>query len=311
MRSESPSSDNVPLQVSFPDGRVLPLDRPRLMGILNVTPDSFSDGGVHTDIGAAVAHALRMESEGADIIDVGGESSRPGADPILSEIEQQRAIPVIRELRRQSDVLISIDTYHADTARAALEAGANMVNDITAMRGEETMAEVVAEAGCPIILMHMRGTPKTMQTETHYDDVLRELDSFFAERVRFATSQGLRREQLLFDPGIGFGKDLEDNVRLIQGITSFDRSCCGLTAVLGVSRKSFIQKIYPSDRPASARLGGSIAPLLFTIERFSPHTKHRIYRVHDVHESAEALAVWMKIGEFIPCPGYTEVMSDV
>jgi dihydropteroate synthase len=190
--------------------------RTLVMGILNVTPDSFFDGGQFFHLESALEHARRLIREGADIIDIGGESSRPGAQPVPEEEELRRVIPVIRALRQESSVPISIDTYKASVAEAALEAGANIVNDISALRFDNRMVEVVARAGVPVVLMHMQGEPRTMQQNPVYTDVVREIKEFFAERIAFARAHGI--EKILIDPGIGFGKTVEHNLEILAQI---------------------------------------------------------------------------------------------
>src|SRR5215218_10480364 len=192
---------------------------PVVVGILNVTPDSFSDGGDFFDPEAAAEHAVAMLDEGAGILDLGGESTRPGSDPVSQEEELQRLIPVIERIRAvRPEAVISVDTYRADTATAALEAGARLINDVTALRGDPSMASVVEEAACPVILMHMQGEPKTMQDEPHYEDVVREVRDFLARRAELAISAGVRQENVILDPGIGFGKNLEHNLTLLRNL---------------------------------------------------------------------------------------------
>lgn len=182
-------------------------DRPLIMGVVNVTPDSFFDGGRYFDAAAAAAHAVRLVEEGADLLDIGAESTRPGADVVSEAEEHRRAIPVVTAVAKAVTVPISIDTSKASVARAALDAGAVLVNDVTALRGDSAMVDVVAQSGAAIVLMHMQGTPRTMQQAPHYDDVVEEVSVFFEERIRFATAHGIVRRQIILDPGIGFGKD--------------------------------------------------------------------------------------------------------
>ena len=198
-------------------GTLTPGPGPVVVGILNITPDSFSDGGEFLDPGAAAEHAATMLDEGADILDVGGESTRPGSDPVSQEEEIQRVIPVLeRILSVRPEAVISVDTYRSGTATAALEAGASLVNDVTALRGDPRIASVIQEAACPVILMHMQGEPKTMQKEPHYEDVVREVRDFLAERAEYAVAAGVRPENVIVDPGIGFGKNLEHNLALLR-----------------------------------------------------------------------------------------------
>jgi dihydropteroate synthase len=272
-------------------GRQLELSRPLVMGILNVTPDSFSDGrpyGASTD--EWVLDALRMETEGADIIDIGGESTRPGAEPVSEEEEQRRVLPVIKALRERSHVPVSIDTYKDKTARAALEAGADIVNDISALRFSPGMAALVAERKVPVILMHMLGTPRDMQTDPHYDDCVGEIAAFFDERIAFCARVGIDKSKLVLDPGIGFGKRLSDNIEILAGLAAFKRF--GLPLLVGASRKSFIRMLHPGDAPPARRLGGSVAAAAAAVINGAD-----IVRVHDVFETVEALKVLQAIRE--------------
>ena len=246
---------------------------PVIMGIVNVTPDSFSDGGEYYAVDKAVERALEMEQNGAQIIDIGGESSRPGADPVGLQEELQRTIPVIRALRRQSAVPISIDTYKSEVARSALDAGADMVNDISALRKDPQMADVVAKADCPVIIMHMKGEPRNMQKNPYYDDVLAEIYHFFAGRIGALEAAGIHK--IILDPGIGFGKRVEDNLRLIRDLKDF--SYLGKPLLIGVSRKSFIGQVLNKD--VNERLLGTVVANIFA----SIHSA-AILRVHDVAE---------------------------
>ena len=276
--------------ITLRGGRTLQFVRPLVMGILNVTPDSFSDGGHFVPFQAAIDHSLAMIAQGADIIDIGGESSRPGAEPVSADEELARVIPVIEALRKQTDIPISIDTCKASVAKSALEVGADIINDISALRMDPEMVELASQTGSPIILMHMLGTPHTMQQNPHYDDCVRELISFFHERVVFCTQRGVKRDRLILDPGIGFGKQLEDNLVILAGLTKFSEF--GLPILVGASRKSFIRQVYPSGQPASERLGGSIAAALIAVERGA-----EIVRVHDVAQTVEALRIQRAIEE--------------
>lgn len=252
------------------------------MGILNVTPDSFSDGGFYLAKEKAVDHGLRMVEEGADIIDVGGESTRPGSDPILAEEELKRVLPVISELKKQSKVLVSVDTLKSDVARAALDEGADIINDISALRNDPGMLPLIVEKQIPVILMHMKGTPKTMQVRPHYLDVLSEVSSFLEERMRTATDSGLDEDRIVLDPGIGFGKRLEDNLNLIRHLHRF--ATLGRPILVGISRKSFIGKIL--DAPADKRMEGTIASAVMSVVRGA-----HILRVHDVAAVKKAVLV--------------------
>ena len=256
-----------------PDGRVL------IMGILNVTPDSFSDGGRFLSPDAAVKRALIMEKEGADIIDVGGESSRPGAEPVPVEEELRRVIPVLERLRGKLRIPISIDTTKAEVAEAALRAGASIVNDISALRFDPAMAFVVAEFGAGLVLMHMLGTPKTMQQAPHYEDVVREVREFLAERALYAQSQGIPREAIAVDPGIGFGKTVEHNLELLRRLPELVE--LGFPVLVGPSRKSFIGAILGLG--VEERLEGTLAACAVAVVRGAD-----ILRVHDVREVRRA-----------------------
>ena len=221
-----------------------------IMGILNITPDSFSDGGLYFDKARASAQGLMLIEEGADILDLGGESSRPGSDPIAAEEEIRRVIPVIAAIRKESDVLISIDTTKMEVARAALEAGADIINDISAFRFEPEMLTLAKEKEVPVIFMHMLGMPKTMQANPFYKDVLKEVRAFLKERVATAKSMGIKKENIFIDPGIGFGKRLEDNFSIIKNLKFLED--IDQPILIGISRKSFIGNIL--NLPASERI---------------------------------------------------------
>jgi dihydropteroate synthase len=260
------------------------------MGVLNVTPDSFSDGGKYQNTDVAIDHALEMERLGADIIDIGGESSRPGAEPVAVDEELARVIPVIEGIRKKSKVPISIDTYRSAVARAALDAGADIINDISALRIDSDMSEIVSSTKVPVILMHMLGTPATMQADPHYDDCVREISEFFSERVHVCEQQGIDPSRIIIDPGIGFGKRVSDNVEILARLAEF--KSLGLPILVGTSRKSFIGKLHQSDVPAAKRLGGSIASMVAAIINGAD-----IVRVHDVAESVEAIKIISAIRE--------------
>jgi dihydropteroate synthase len=253
------------------------------MGIVNVTPDSFYDGGKRFDSGRAAADALEMIEAGAEILDIGGESTRPGAQPVPLEEELRRVLPVIRELRKNLNTPISIDSYKEAVARAALDAGADIVNDISALRFDPGMAALVAGEGVPVILMHMQGVPRTMQVEPHYRDVVREVQDFLVERVRSAGDAGVAKERIIIDPGIGFGKTLEHNLALLKGLQSL--KSLGQPLLVGVSRKAFIGKILNGAAP-QARLEGSLAAAVA-----AALSGANIIRVHDVSETHRALRV--------------------
>ena len=256
---------------------------PVLMGVLNVTPDSFSDGGEFFRAEPAVSHAEKMFDEGAQVIDVGGESTRPGSDPVSPEEELRRVLPVIQGiLSACPDSIVSIDTYRFSIAEAALDAGARAVNDVTAL-GDPRMAGLMAERGCPIILMHMLGEPKSMQQHPRYEDVVREVRDFLAERAQQAIRAGVQLENIILDPGIGFGKTLEHNLKLLKRLDSLVE--LGFPVLVGVSRKSFLGKITGSEDPKS-RLFGTMAANVLAYERGAS-----LFRVHDVRANKEALAV--------------------
>jgi dihydropteroate synthase len=255
-----------------------------IMGVLNVTPDSFSDGGRFFDPDRAIAHAKTMIAQGADVIDVGGESTRPGAGTIDAEEEKRRVLPVITELRRHADTLISIDTSKAEVAEAALEAGAKIINDVTGGRGDKAMWPLAAERRCAVIVMHMQGTPRTMQMAPHYDDVVAEVGEFFRQQYACAIKLGIDPMTLGFDPGIGFGKTPAHNLALLKNLPLMRVGDQPL--VVGVSRKSFLRKIAGSN-------GSERDPLLPTVAFTSllRVTGADVLRVHDVKENLEALRV--------------------
>ena len=255
---------------------------PVIMGVLNVTPDSFSDGGRFSREDDAVAHALRMAEAGAGIIDVGGESTRPGAAEIPADEELQRVVPVIEKIAARTDAILSVDTRKAEVARRALQAGARIINDVSALAHDPAMADVAGEYGAGVILMHMRGAPATMQERPHYEDVVREVLEYLAGRLGDLTARGLRAGTLAVDPGIGFGKTLEHNLSLLARLDRF--AGLGRPVVVGLSRKSFLGKI--TGRPVDQRLAGSLAALAFCVL----HGAH-VMRVHDVMESREAVQV--------------------
>ena len=263
-------------------GRTLDLTRTaRVMGILNTTPDSFSDGGLHTGPEAALAHARAMIADGADIIDIGGESTRPGAPAVSSDEEMDRVIPVTAALREIWDGFISIDTTKAAVARAALAAGADIVNDVSGLRHDPAMPDVCRESGCGVVVMHMAGTPQTMQANPHYDDVVAEVAAFFRERMDALSNIGLDPECLCFDPGIGFGKSLEHNLALLAALSTLAPD--GRPLLLGVSRKSFIGRLLALETPADR--DGATAVLTAIARRDGV----MLHRVHAVRENLRAL----------------------
>jgi len=261
----------------------LPLGRRTLiMGIVNVTPDSFSGDGLHRQVAAAVEQGRRFVQEGADILDVGGESTRPGAVPVSREEELARVIPVIERLAGEISIPISVDTYKPEVAEAALAAGACIVNDITGLQGDPRMAGVAARAGAAAVAMHMRGTPQNMQDNPVYSDLIGEISSFLAHSVEVATRAGLRRDQIVLDPGIGFGKTLEHNLELLRRLGEFAE--LGQPILIGVSRKGFIGRIL--GLPPSERVEGTAAAVALSIARGAD-----IVRVHDVREMARVAKV--------------------
>ncbi|OWK34547.1 dihydropteroate synthase [Fimbriiglobus ruber] len=264
-------------------GRRFEIARPLVLGIVNVTPDSFSDGGRFNDPAAAVAHALRLEAEGADLLDVGGESTRPGSASVPEAEELSRILPVVRELARQTRCPISVDTSKAAVAAAALDAGASVVNDVTGLRGDPEMPAIAARAGAGVIVMHMQGTPATMQAAPHYDDVVRDVGDFFAERLGALESAGVAREAIALDPGVGFGKTGQHNLALLANLGEFRRF--GRPVCLGVSRKGFIGAL--NGRPPGERLAGSLAAACFAAAANSAH----VVRVHDVAPTRDAMVV--------------------
>ena len=255
------------------------------MGILNVTPDSFSDGGDFLNPELAAEQAATMLDEGAGIIDIGGESTRPGADPVSPEEELRRVVPAIREIRTsRPEAVISVDTYRASPPpKPPLPPEPSIVNDVTALRGDPALANVIADAGCPVVLMHMLGEPKTMQREPRYDDVVREVRDFLAERAEYAGYSGVKSENIILDPGIGFGKTMEHNFTLLNRLDAIVD--LGYPVLLGASRKGFIGKISDIEE-AKDRVAGTVATNVMGYERGAT-----FFRVHDVRANREALEV--------------------
>ena len=270
------------------------MSRPLVMGVVNVTPDSFSDGGRFLDAGAALAHARRLIAEGADMIDVGGESTRPGAEPVTEAEEIARVVPLIEALKAESDVRISIDTMKPGVARAAVAAGADLWNDITALGWSPESPAVAADLGCEVALMHMQGDPRTMQQDPRYDDVVEEVLAFMVERIEAVTKAGVGGGRLWLDPGIGFGKRPEHNLALLGHLDRLVGT--GFPVLLGVSRKRFIRSIDETAIQAEDRLGGSLAGALWGAAKGVAAV-----RVHDVRETVQALKVWSAIGEGGAC----------
>lgn len=266
-------------------GLSLSLDRPHVMGILNVTPDSFSDGGNFNQIERAMAHARQMVSDGATLIDIGGESTRPGAPDVSEQEELDRVIPVIKRIAAELEVVISLDTSKAGVMREGCQAGAHLINDVRALQ-EEGALQAAAEARVPVCLMHMQGQPRTMQVEPHYDDLLGEVRGFFDERITACMAAGIAREQLLLDPGYGFGKTLAHNYQLLAA--QKELLDYGLPLLVGMSRKSMIGNLL--GRSVDERLAGSLACALIGMQHGA-----RIIRVHDVRETMDALRVGWQV----------------
>ena len=256
--------------------------RTALMGIVNVTPDSFSDGGRYLDSEKAIAHGIRLAQEGADIIDVGGESTRPGARPLSAQEEMGRVLPVIRGLSRAVSIPISVDTYKADVARAALDEGADMVNDISALRFDPGMAPLIAAEKAPVVLMHMQGTPQTMQQRPYYQNVVEEVKEFLLGRIRFALGAGVGADRIIIDPGIGFGKELDHNLALLRDLPAL--ASLGRPMLVGPSRKTFVGKLL--DVGPEGRLEGSLAAAVAAVL-----TGANMIRTHDVQETLRAIRI--------------------
>lgn len=257
--------------------------RTHIMGILNVTPDSFSDGGSFLDPGRAVEHAARMLEEGADFIDIGGESTRPGADSVPQDEELRRIIPVIERVVQETGATVSVDTCKAEVAKRAIDAGASMVNDISGLFFDSNMAGVVSKAGCPVVLMHIKGRPSNMQDKPSYDFLLEEVSEYLGESIAKAEEAGIKRKNIIIDPGIGFGKRIEDNITLIRELEQLKTLACPI--LVGVSRKSFIGHLLGGSG-VDERLEGSIAAGLVATAKGAA-----ILRVHDVKETKKALLV--------------------
>jgi dihydropteroate synthase len=263
--------------------RTVRLDQPQVMGIVNATPDSFSDGGQFADANAAAEAGADMAGHGAAIIDVGGESTRPGAKPVWEGEEIQRIAPIVRQLTA-GGAAVSVDTRKADVMTAALEAGARLVNDVSALTYDDRTAGVIAAAGVPVVLMHHKGKPETMQDDPRYDDVLVEIYQWFEDRIEAATEAGISRDKILIDPGFGFGKNVAHNLELMNGLALFHSLGCPI--VVGASRKRTIGAL-SGEAPADRRLGGSIAFALKAAEQGV-----QVLRVHDVPETVQALRIW-------------------
>lgn len=274
------------------NGRVLRLDRPRVMGIVNITPDSFSDGGAHFDAGAAIAHGLRLAEEGADILDVGGESTRPGSQEVTVEEELRRVVPVIEGLARKTTLPISIDTSKPEVMRAAVAAGAGMLNDVYGLRREGAL-DAAAELAMPVVLMHMLGEPRSMQAAPEYDDVVGEVHRFLAERMFAAEMAGIARKNIVVDPGFGFGKTTVHNLQLLAQLRRFTE--LGVPVLAGLSRKRSIGELTGRSEPRE-RVAGSVAAHLVAAQQGAA-----LLRVHDVAATVDALKVWNAVAA-VPQP---------
>ncbi|MFB6263314.1 MAG: dihydropteroate synthase [Bradymonadaceae bacterium] len=282
-----PRARPTPPPIEFEESR-LTFDRgTAVMGVVNVTPDSFSDGGDYFGHEDATDRAARLERQGADLIDIGGESTRPGASAVPVDEEIDRVVPVVERTASRLDVPISIDTRKAEVARRALEAGADLVNDVSALRYDPQMAEVVADSGAPVVLMHMLDDPKTMQQSIEYDDVVDDIAAFFEDRVGAAVSAGVDEDQIVLDPGIGFGKTVDQNYRLVRELSAFFELDCPL--LLGTSRKSFLGAIL--DKPPKARIWGTAASVACGV-----YAGADIVRVHDVEEMVDVVRIADAVG---------------
>lgn len=262
---------------------------PLIMGVVNITPDSFADGGLFFDHDAAVHQALALVAAGADLVDIGGESTRPFSDPTPLEEELRRVLPVIERVRAQTHVPLSIDTYKSQVARAALDTGANIINDISALRFDPDMVHLARDAGVPVILMHMQGTPRNMQSNPHYDDLIGELHTFFEDRLEFALAHGLSRELLVLDPGIGFGKTFQHNMEILNNLDAFLDLGCPL--LIGPSRKAFLGHLL-GGRPPPERDLGTLAALAVAVQRGAT-----LVRVHNADYAKQFFTVLNAIGQ--------------
>jgi dihydropteroate synthase len=266
-------------------GRLLMLDQPRILGIVNVTPDSFSDGGLHASTDAAVAHGLKLAEEGADALDVGGESTRPGARDVSLDEELQRVIPVIERLARETALPISVDTSKPEVMRAALAAGAGLINDVRSLQAEGAL-DVVAGSNAAVVLMHMQGEPRVMQQAPQYDDVVAEVHSFLAQRLFACEMSGIPKRRIAIDPGFGFGKTLEHNLALLRQLARFTE--LGVPVLAGLSRKSMLGAL--TGRDVLSRVHASVAASVIAAQHGA-----RLIRVHDVAATRDALIVWQAV----------------
>ncbi len=269
-------------KITWPGGQLDLGGRTLVMGIINVTPDSFSDGGLYLDSDRAIEHGLQLAQQGADVLDVGGQSTRPGSDPLEPDEQIRRVVPVIRKLTEQTDIPVSIDTDNQAVARAALEAGAGIINDITALRGDPAMAPLAADAKVPVVLMHMQGTPKTMQENPHYQDVTAEVKQFLVQAAKQAVGAGIEPQRIIIDPGIGFGKHLEDNLTLLARIEQLLDT--GYAVMAGPSQKRFIGQIL--DQPTEGRLYGTLGTVGYLAAMGV-----QMVRVHDVKQTSDVVRI--------------------
>jgi len=270
-------------KINLARGRTLDLSEPVIMGIVNVTPDSFSDGGQFFNTAAALNHAMQLLDDGATILDIGGESTRPGAPDVSLEDELQRVIPIIKAIREQSDCIISIDTSKAEVMRQAIEAGADIVNDVRALQEDDALAVVAQYPDVAVCLMHMQGQPRSMQNDPHYDDLASEINDFFNQRIAACETAGIKQSQLILDPGFGFGKTLKHNYQILAQFNDYAQFDLPLLA--GLSRKSMIGNLL--NRDTENRLAGSLAGALIAAQNGA-----HIIRVHDVKETADVLGVY-------------------
>jgi len=277
-------------------GRLLRLDQPRIAGIVNVTPDSFSDGGAFLDPQRAIAHALQLVAEGADLLDVGGESTRPGANEVAADEEIARVVPVIEALAKQTTVPIAIDTSKPEVMRAAVAAGAGMINDVYALRRDGAL-EAAASLGVPVCLMHMQGEPRTMQEAPQYFEVVEEVKRFLADRIFACELGGIERKRIVVDPGFGFGKTLEHNLALLRGLAQI--AGLGVPVLVGLSRKGMIGAL--TGRGLDDRVAGSVAAALIAVQNGA-----LLVRVHDVAATRDALAVWQGVASGAVAPKKAE-----
>jgi dihydropteroate synthase len=277
--------EHSPLQWRLPDQLVEFERRPLVMGIINVTPDSFSDGGKYLTTDAAIAHGVELVRQGADLLDIGGESTRPGAEPVPEEEELGRVVPVVAALANRVAVPLSVDTSKAEVARQCLAAGARIINDVTALTGDPGMAAVVQTFQAGVILMHMQGTPATMQLQPRYDEVVADISQYFRDRLQTLATVGIASEQIVLDPGIGFGKTGTHNLEILAQLEEFQG--LGRPVCLGVSRKGIIRRIL-GDRAVEHRLPGSLAIACFAMSRNAVH----ILRVHDVEETRDVIMMF-------------------